>query len=802
MPVATRHIRFGPFELDPHSGELHKSGQKLKISGKPVQILTILLNQPGELISREELRAQLWPADTFVDFENGLNTAVKKLRQALGDEADAPRYVETLPRRGYRFIGQIVSTEVQARVEAANSRAQNLSIPGPESAPRPDNEVVDDRSNERGKHRWWRLGGVRIGATALVVAVGLSVAINVGGVRDRLLRLITPPIHPRDPIVLADFVNTTDDPVFDDALKQGLFVQLSQSPFLNILPDYHVRTILKQMGHNPDDRLTPELAWEVCQRTTSKAMLGGSIAKLGNQYVVGLNALDCATGESLAQAQTQAVRKEEVLNALGRGAADLRRRLGESLASVQKFDTPILEATTPSLEALKVYSLGRKAHYSKGDTAALPFFKRAVELDPNFAMPYAAMSTAYGNLNEFGRAAENARKAYELRAKVSEREKFFIEANYYGTATGELEKVAQPYELWRQIYPSDDVPYIGLGFLSGQLGNWERALEESRRALRLQPNKAFNYLNLGVVYTALNRLDEAEAVFKQAEERKLENEGLRQSRYSLAFLKGDAKQMTQLVSDAMGTPGEEEGLLAAQADTEGWYGRLKTARALTRRAMHSAQRNDAKETAAAYQAAAALREVESGNREQARADANAALKLAPNRDVRVVAALTLARAGDPAAAEKLAASLDRTFPLDTLVRRYWLPTIRAGVALERKDPNRAIELLTVASPVELGQPTQSTIFLCPVYLRGEAYLMLHDGNGAEAEFQKFIDHRGLVVNFPWGALARLGLARAYVMQGNTAKARAAYVDFLALWKDADPDIPILREARAEYDTLK
>ena len=470
---------------------------------------------------------------------------------------------------------------------------------------------------------------------------------------------------------------------------------------------------------------------------------------------------------------------------------------------MQKYATPVEEATTPSLEALKAYSLGVKTEYAKGDTAALPFFKRAVELDPNFAMAYASMSgMPTSTSTKRGGAAEYARKAYELREKVSERERFYIEANYYLFATGELEKAAQTFELWQQTYPRDDCPYLVLGFISADLGNWEKALEEFREALRLEPNNVVNYVNLGIAYTALNRLDEAEAVYKQAEERKLENECLLQSRYWLAFLKGDAAQMAQLVSAAMGKPGAEDLLLATQADTEGWYGKLKNAHELTRRAMDSAQHNDAKESAAAYQAAAALREVESGNREQARAEANAALKLAPNRDVRAMAALALARAGDTAGAEKLAAELDKTFPLDTLVQRYWLPTIRAAVALERKDPNRAIELLKVASTIELGEPTQFTIFLCPVYLRGEAYLMLHDGNRAAAEFQKFIDHRGLVMNFPWGALARLGLARAYAMQGDTAKARAAYQDFLTLWKDADPDIPILKQAKAEYAKLQ
>jgi len=589
--------------------------------------------------------------------------------------------------------------------------------------------------------------------------------------------------------------------------------------------------------------LTPEVTHEVCQRTGSKAMLAGSIAGLGSHYVIGLKAVNCDTGDVLAEAQEQAAGKEAVLKALDAAAVSLRSKLGESLSSVQKYATPVEEATTPSLEALKAYSLGEKTGSAKGLTAALPFFKRAVDLDPNFAMAYAEMSVVYWVLNEVGRGAENARKAYERREKVSERERFDIEADYYLSATGELEKAAQVYELWQQTYPRDAEPYRLPGNISVYLGNWEKALEEFRAALRLEPNNAGNYLCLGLAYTSLNRLDEAEAVYKQAEERKLESEVLLQNRYQLAFLKGNAAQMAQLLSAAMGKPGYEDLLLASQADTEGWYGKLKEAHELTGRAMDSAQHNDAKETAAAYQAEAALREVESGNREQARAEAHAALKLAPNRDVLAVAALALARAGDTAGAEKLAAELDKTFPLDTLVQRYWLPTIRAGVALERKDPNRAIELLKAASTVELSGPSDLTIFLCPVYLRGEAYLMLHDGNRAAVEFQKFIDHRGLVGNFPWGALARLGLARAYALEAGVgeplvgalvpapiqsvpgreghpqgvglvghpqgvplqdarARARATYQDFLTLWKGADPDIPILKEAKAEYAKLE
>jgi tetratricopeptide (TPR) repeat protein len=636
----------------------------------------------------------------------------------------------------------------------------------------------------------------------LVPAALILVAAAIGGTLYFRSRQSMALLTDKDTIVLSDFDNKTGDSVFDDTLKQGLSVQLEQSPFLALVSDRKVNETLKLMGRPAGDRLTPEVTQEVCQRAGSKAMLTGSIAGLGSQYVIGLKAVNCSTGDVLAEAQEQAAGKEAVLKALDAAAVSLRGKLGESLSSVQKYATPAEEATTPSLEALKAYSLGVKTDYAKGDTAMLPFLKRAVDLDPNFAMAYSWMSAVYRNLNQVGRAAENARKAYDLREKASERERFFIEGRYYVLATGELEKAAQTYELWQQTYPRDYFPYRVLGFISSCLGNWEKALEEHREAMRLEPNHVGNYLNLGLDYTAFNRLDEADAVYKQAEERKLENEGLLQCRYWLAFVKGDAAQMAQLVSAGMGKPGAEDLLLASQADTEGWYGKLKNAHELTGRAMDSARHNDAKESAAAYQAAAALREAEAGNREQARAEAHAALKLAPNRDVRAVAALALARAGDTAGAEKLAAELDKTFPLDTLVQRYWLPTIRAGVALERKDPNRAIELLKAASTIELSEPTNLTILLSPAYLRGEAYLMLRDGSRAAAEFQKFIDHRGLVVNFPWGALARLGLARAYAMQGDTAKARAAYQDFLTLWKDADPDVPVLKEAKAEYAKLQ
>jgi len=756
---AKQVIRFGTFEVDSRTGELQKNGLQVKLQEQPFQILLALLEKPGEVVTREELRAKLWPTDTFVDFEHGLNAAVKRLRDALGDTSENSRFIETLPRRGYRFIAPV------------------------NSHPLPELEPVI---------------GSRVKWPAIALLAGIVTLASVVYVHFHR----APKLTDKDTIVLSDFDNKTGDALFDDTLKQGLSVQLEQSPFLNLLSDRRVNETLKLMGRPAGDRLTPEVTREVCQRTSSKAMLTGSIAGLGSQYVIGLKAANCNTGDVLAEAQEQAAAKEAVLKALDNAAVSLRSKLGESLSTVQKYATPLEEATTPSLEALKAYSMGVETINTKEIIAGLPFCKRAVELDPNFAMAYGALSSIYYSVGEVGRGAENARKAYDLREKVSERERFYIESRYYNNAIGDMEKATQTCELWKQTYPRDFDPLNGLGVYSMKLGNWEKALQGNREALRLEPSALFLYGNLAWNYIALNRLDEAEAVYKQMEERNLETDWLPRARYVLAFLKGDEAQMAQLLSSAMGKPGAEELLLASQADTEGWYGKLKNAHELTRKAMDSAQYRDAKEIAAAYQAEAALREVESGNRGQARTDADAALKLASNRDVRAIAALALARAGDTAGAENLAVELDKTFPLDTLVQGYWLPTIRAAVALERRDPNKAIELLKESNTIELGLPSRGNVFLCPVYIRGEAYLMLHDGNRAAAEFQKFIDHRGLVANFPWGALARLQIARAYAMQGDTAKAKAAYRDFLTLWKDADPDIPILIAAKSEYAKLR
>jgi tetratricopeptide (TPR) repeat protein/predicted Ser/Thr protein kinase len=637
----------------------------------------------------------------------------------------------------------------------------------------------------------WRSVAAALFLLALLVAGGLYW-------RSRRAARLTE----RDTIVLTDFDNKTGDPVFDDTLKQALGVQLEQSPFLNVLPERKVAATLRLMGSQPGARLTEQLARDLCQRTGSKAVLAGSIASLGTQYVIGVQAIDCSTGDSLAKEQAEAGSKEQVLTALGKVAADLRGRLGESLSSVQKFGTPVDEATTPSLEALQAYSLGRRTTLVKGDAAALPFFQRAVELDPKFATAYNAMASIYHNLREAELSRENAQKAYDLRGRVSEQERLAIELQYYTSATGELERAVEAAQVWKQTYPRDFVPYANLGLLFINLGKYQNSLDETTEALRLEPNVSVTFANQAYDYECLDRLDQAHAVMKQAAERKVESTLLVGIHYLLAFLKNDSSEMTRIFSSAKGKPGMEDLLLYTAADTEMWHGRLATSRELTRQAEESAERNNAKETAATYMAASATREAEAGNREQARANANTALKLAVDRNITAMAALGLARAGETAKAEALATALNRGFPLDTLAQRYWLPTIRAAVELQRGNPKRAIELLQTTSAYEMATPMPLKIVLYPVYVRGEAYLMQRNGNAAAEEFQKFIDHPGLVANFPLGVLARLGLARAYVLQGNSDKARSAYQEFFILWKDADPDVPILKQAKAEYAKLQ
>ena len=631
-------------------------------------------------------------------------------------------------------------------------------------------------------------------------AIVVLAALLGGGLYLRSPKKATP-ITEKDTIVLADFANTTGDSVFDDALKQALAVDLGQSPLVNILSDRKVGETLRLMGRQPSDRITQEVAKELCVRTGSKAIVLGSISNLGGQYVIGVDAVGCSNGDTLAKEQEEAAAKQDVLKALGKAAASLRAKLGESLASIQKFDVPV-EATTRSLEALKAFSMGITTFRTKGDAASIPFQKRALELDPNFAAAYAALGVAYMNLGQASLAAESIEKAYALRDKVSEREKYRISSLYYQNVTGELEQATQVYELWAKSYPLDSVPHGNLGDLYGQLGQYEKAVTEAQEALRLEPS-IVEYTNLAGDYLSLGRLEDAGKSIEQAKARNLDGDFLHQEIYYLSFLKGDVAEMERQVAWAAGKPGTEDLLLSVQSDTEAYYGRLGKARDFSRRAVDAAVRANAKEAAALWQVNAALREAEFGNSAVAKQDVASALTLAPGRDVKLFAALALARAGETARAKTIAEELEKNYPSQTVLKVYWLPAIKAATELNAGNSTQALVFLEAAAPYELGQPPQLQLgTMYPAYIRGQAQLMAHNGAAAVSEFQKFFDHRGVVINFPLGALAHLGLARAYVLSGDTAKAKTAYQDFLALWKDANPDIPILKEARAEFAKLQ
>ena len=704
---------------------------------------------------------------------------------------------EGLPPKLDEIIGKALKKEPQLRYQSAaeiRTELQRLKRDTDSGRAAVATTHVESKATRKStRFRWAAATG------ATIVVVGLA----VGGwlFFSRKAHALTD----KDTIVLSDFTNTTGDPVFDDALKTALGISLQQSPFLNVLSDNNVAATLELMTRPRDTKLTPDVARELCQRAGSKAYLAGSIAGLGSEYVLGLKAVNCQTGDTLAQEQVTAAREEDVLKALDQAATKLREKVGESFGTVQKYDTPLDQATTPSLEALKAYSLGNKTQRENGDTAAIPFYKRAIELDPKFARAYASLGASYSNLGETASASENVKKAYELRDRVSEHEKFSIAAFYYTFVTGELEKANETYMLWAQTYPRSQRPHHNLSVNYGYLGQYDKAVAETLESLRLDPDSSDSYGNLVQYYVFLNRLDDAKATYQQAMARRLDSASLHFNMYCVAFLQGDAVEMQRQMVWAIGKGGIEDVLLSFQSDSEAFSGHLGKAREFSRRAVESARRADEKESAAEWQMNAALREAEFGNATQAREETASAMALVLTRDVQILAGLAKARSRGSGGAQGMADELEKQNPLNTVINGYWLPTMRAAVEINRNDPSKAIELLQTAASTELGNPLPQVnggVCFYPIYVRAQAYLLLRRGSEAAAEYQKLLAHRGVVGNCPLGALARLGLARAYAMQGDTPKAKAAYQDFLTLWKDADPDIPILKEAKAEYAKLQ
>ena len=635
----------------------------------------------------------------------------------------------------------------------------------------------------RKSNRW----GAVIGATLLVT--GLA----AGGwwVLSRKANALK--LTSKDTVVLADFANKTGDAVFDDALKQALSVSLGQSQFLNILSDQRVRSTLKLMGRAENEALGTDTAREVCQRTTSAAVVFGSIAPLGNEYVLGLNAVNCVTGEVLAQTQIQAPRKEDVLKALDKVTTQLREKLGESLATIKKDDTPLEQATTSSLEALKAYSQGRKLHVAGDDEAAIPFHQHAVELDPNFAIAYEDLSFAYSSLNQAELAEKYQDKAFELRDHASEPERLRTETYYY-LGKEDLDNVRATSQRWVRAYPQDLGPYLALSYVEQQVGEFDQAILYLSEALHVAPGSGLLLGGLFSAYVSANRPEEAKALVARGGL----PDGSQNDLYALAFLTGDQREMEHQMTLAAGKPHVEDVLLALASDTEAYYGRNSKARELSGRAVEAADRDNLKQNAARWQAREGLREAELGEDAAARRQTQAAMAVDSSRDLPTFTALAMARVGDSVKASKMADDLAKLNARETLVVRYWLPCIRAAVELKRGNADKSIEILQTSIPYEFGAAGP----MYPAYLRGEAFLALRRGKEATAEFQKVVDHRGVVLNNVLGALAYLGLGRAYVLTGETAKAHTAYQEFLTLWKDADPDIPILIAAKAEYAKLQ
>jgi DNA-binding winged helix-turn-helix (wHTH) protein/tetratricopeptide (TPR) repeat protein len=767
-------LEFGPFRIDPSRRLLFRDNNPIPLQAKAFDTLLVLVRNSERVVPKEDLMNSVWP-DAFVE-ESNLTQNIFVLRKILGETRGERRYIVTVPGRGYRFAEKVRT--IAEPVAEDRIPAEIVPLPPP----------AEQAVSASARTRMWR---VIAPAAAVILALGLAVYRYFPR---------SPRLTEKSTIVLADFANVTGDPIFDGTLRQGLAAQLEQSPYLNLLSDQRIAQTLSLMAQPKDAALTAALAREVCQRTGSTAVLNGAIEQFGARYLLTLKAINCADGEALASANEQATDKSHVLDALGKIALEIRRKLGESLASLEKYAAPPENVTTPSLEALKAYSAGYQTMIVKNDyPGAIPLFQRAIGLDPSFAMAYARLGINYYNMDEPGRAAENLGKAYELRERLSEREKLYIAASHEAMATGNMEAARKTYDLWSRIYPRDQFAIGNLAVVESFLGEYGRSLSDLQEAWKLNAGNALVLTNIVNTYIELNRLDEAEATAREAQARHQDSALMHAKLY---LLRRDKNGMEREAAALLGKPGWEDLILYYESDTAACAGQFAKSRELTRRAAESAQRADKKETAAAYLAEAAVREALAANWELAKTEAKAALASSDDREVETMSALASGLAGESAQALRLAADLARRFPEDTIVQFNSLPSIRAGVALGGGDGAKAIQHLSASLPYELGQTSQSVSFvLYPIYLRGESYLAAKHGLAASVEFQRILEHPGLAQNEPIGALAHLGLGRAYALSAETAKAKEAYGEFLNLWRDGDPELPVLRQARAEYAKL-
>jgi DNA-binding winged helix-turn-helix (wHTH) protein/tetratricopeptide (TPR) repeat protein len=765
--------RFGPFRLDPEKQTLLRDGEPVALAPKAFQLLLTLVRHGTEIVSKDELMSSVWP-DTFVE-ETNLTRNIFALRKALG-ESEQNRYIVTVQGRGYRFAEDVrLLPETELSIIAASHSKVQVEVK--ETTP-------------------W----ARISIATVILLVVAAVAVW-------FLMRHRPALTGRDTVVLADFANSTGDPVFDGTLRQGMEVQLEQSPFLSLVPEQRVRRSLAQMGRPVDVPLAGETAREVCERTGAVAMIEGSIAMLGSEYVLGLRTKNCRTTGVLDEEQEQAPRKEDVLKALSAMATRFRARIGESLASVEKYSTPLAEATTPSLEALKAYSAGWQIHAGHGASAALPFLRRATEIDPQFAVAHAWLGRLYADLDQSGLAAANIARAWQLRDRVSDRERFFIDVLYEALVTGNMEAAQQTAEAWARAYPREASPHHVLaGMVNKRAGRYETALLEAQKSIKLDPDFWVGYYSLGVLNTNLGRLQEGEGALRAAAARSLDADEFIMLAYDIAFLKSNRSGMDREAILARARPGGENWMSAREAFVAAYSGHLRDARSISHRAVFQAQQAGQPERASLWAAGAAVREALFGNKEAAAEWAASALQLSHTREVEYGAALAFAMSGDSPRAQALAAEMEKGFPEDSSVRFSYVPTIRAVLALNQAEPQRAVELLQVAAPHELGIPLSAVSGLFgafyPIYVRGQAYLAAHKATEAASEFRKILDHPGIVVSDPIAALSHLQMGRAYALTGDSAKARSAYQDFFTLWKDADPDIPVLKQGESEYAKLQ
>ena len=760
----TRRVRFDAFEVDMHSGEVRKHGIRLKLHRQPFQVLTLLLEHPGDLVTREELRQKLWPGDTFVDFDTGLNSAVKKLRDALCDSAEEPRYIETLPRRGYRFIAPVENGDLTAPA-AVHEKLAVVPLPAPSPLTK----------------RWGVLG---------VAAFVLFLVVAVASWRVFFAR---PVLNGTDVILLANFVNKTGDPIFDNSLDKPLEVKLTESPFLSVFSEADVASTMRMMRRNPDERVTQDLGVEICKRRGLKALVVPEITSIGSTYLITLDAMDAHNQKLIARQQAEANNKDQVVAALGKAGSQLRKRLGEDLSSLQKFDAPLDLATTSSLDALQAYRSGLTLYRSGKRREAIPFFERAVELDPQFCSAYDLLGRTHHSLGDSQESKANFARAFELKdRRLTQEENFQTTALYYSSITGNLEKEIAVALLYRQIYPRSVDAANLLGIAYAQMGRTQEALQEFQWAIAHSPvQSAQHNSNASQALMILGRIDEAKAMLDQWRQQGSLTPFQLKLRYRIAFMEHDTATMDRLTR---GTSGEDPPWVDLNMQLAFLRGDVATLRSLSDALVSRGRKANQMETVATELARHADAEAYLGNYELARRLCAQADEAGNNSALGLFkCSHALGQAADTAPAEALAAKLNELFPEDTFQQNVLLPVTHSTIQRTRGNLTAAVDLL---SPVT--QFPNVIVF----YNRARAYMAAGDQAKAVADFQTVIDNPGWPDWELFKPLSQLGLAQAYAKQGDFKNSRKAYDDFFATWKDADPNIPILKQAKAEYAKLR